>query len=202
MPSRLIFRPATIADAAALAVLVDIAGEGLANFMWQGLAAHGQSAIEIGRERARREEGGFSYRNATVAEIGGEVAATLVGYRLEDPYDTGGFDAMPEIVQPLVKLEARAPGSWYVNVLACFPEFRKQGIGAKLLAIADSKGRDAGAPAMSVIVGGWNTNAARLYARAGYTEQAREPAILPPNLPHRGEWVLMTKPLRDQSLRG
>lgn len=201
MPVQPIFRPATLADASALAVLVDIAGEGLASHMWQGMAAPGQPAIEIGRERARREEGGFSYRNAIVAEIGGEVAAALVGYRLDDPYDTGGFDAMPEIVQPLMRLEVRVPGSWYVNVLATFPEFRGHGIGGKLLEIADSKGRDATAPLMSVIVGGWNESAARLYARAGYTEQAREPAILSPNLPHRGEWVLMTKALRAKTLR-
>ena len=191
-----IFRPATQADVSALAVLVDIAGEGLASYMWQGLATPGQSAIEIGRERARREEGGFSYRNATVAEIDGEVAAGLVGYRLDDPYDLGGFDAMPELVQPLLRLEAQAPGSWYVNVLACFSEFRKQGIGASLLAIADGKGRDEGAPAMSVIVGSWNAATARLYGWAGYTERSRETAILPPSLRHQGEWVLMIKQLR------
>jgi ribosomal protein S18 acetylase RimI-like enzyme len=190
------FRPAILADASALAVLVDIAGEGMASHMWQALAAPGQSAIEIGRERARREEGGFSYRNATIAEIGGEIAAGLVGYRLDEPYDLAGFDAMPDMVQPLLRLEAQAPGSWYVNVLACFPEFRGRGIGARLLEIADGKGRDEGAPAMSVIVGSWNEGAARLYGRAGYTPKAREAAILPPSLPRRGEWVLMTKPLR------
>ena len=122
------FRPATKADAAALAVLVDIAGEGMACHMWQGLAAPGQSAVEIGRERARRDEGGFSYRNATIAEIGGEIAACLVGYRLDDPYDLDASLAeTPEIVRPLIRLEAKAPGSWYVNVLATFPEFRRVG---------------------------------------------------------------------------
>jgi GNAT superfamily N-acetyltransferase len=190
------YRPATIADASALAVLVDIAGEGMASHMWQALVAPGQSAIEIGRERARREEGGFSYRNATVAEIDGEIAAGLVGYRLDEPYDLGRFDAMPDMVQPLLRLEAQAPGSWYVNVLACFPEFRRRGIGVRLLEIADGKGRDQGAPAMSVIVGSWNEGAARLYGRAGYTPQATQAAILPPSLPGRGEWVLMTKTLR------
>ncbi|MGH6792300.1 MAG: GNAT family N-acetyltransferase [Methyloceanibacter sp.] len=196
MTAKPTFRPATIADAAALAVLVDIAGEGMACYMWQALAVHGQAATEIGRERARREEGGFSYRNATVAEIDGEIAAGLVGYRLDEPYDLGGFDAMPDMVQPLLRLEAQAPGSWYVNVLACFPEFRGRGIGARLLEIADGKGRDEGAPAMSVIVGSWNEGAARLYGRAGYTPKATEAAILPPSLPRRGEWVLMTKKLR------
>ena len=72
-----------------------------------------------------RDSGGFSWRNAVVAEIGGEIAACLVGYRLDDPYELGGLADTPEIVRPLVKLEAKAPGSWYVNVLATFPEFRR-----------------------------------------------------------------------------
>ena len=119
------FRPATKADASALAVLVDIAGEGMPAYMWSTLAAPGQSVLEFGRERAARDSGGFSWRNAVVAEIGGEIAACLVGYRLDDPYELGGLADTPEIVRPLVKLEAKAPGSWYVNVLATFPEFRR-----------------------------------------------------------------------------
>ena len=104
------FRPATKADAAALAVLVDIAGEGLPAYLWSTLRAPGQSLLEVGRERAGREEGGFSYRNAIIAELDGEIAAALVGYRLDDPYELGDLDALPELVRPLVELEALAPG--------------------------------------------------------------------------------------------
>jgi ribosomal protein S18 acetylase RimI-like enzyme len=190
------FRPAAKTDASALAVLVDIAGEGMPAYMWSRLASPGQSLLELGRERAQRDSGGFSWRNAVVAEIGGEVAACLVGYRLADPYDLGALTDMPPLVQPLVKLEARAPGSWYVNVLATLTEFRRLGIGAKLLDIAESKGREAGAPSLSVIVGSWNETATRLYRRTGYAGRASEPAIPFPGSPHRGDWVLMVKPLQ------
>ena len=198
MEQKATFRPATLADASALAVLVDIAGEGMPASFWNELKSPGQSALEFGRERARRDEGGFSWRHATVAEIDGEIAASLVGYCLNDPYDLDGSLAeTPEIVRPLVRLEARAPGSWYVNVLATFPEFRRRGIGAKLLAIAEQKGREEGAPSLSVIVGGWNESAARLYKSAGYAALAREPAILFPGYPHQGDWVLMVRSLAD-----
>jgi ribosomal protein S18 acetylase RimI-like enzyme len=189
------FRPARLSDAAALAVLVDIAGEGGPNYMWRELAAPGQSALEVGRDRACREDGGFSYRNATLAEFGDEIAACLIGYPLDDPYDLTGLDEMPDFVRPLVRLEAEAPGSWYVNVLATYPEFRGHGLGTKLLEIAEAKGSEAQAPAMSVVVGSWNEGAARLYARAGYREAARERAVLPPTLPHEGDWVLMLRSL-------
>jgi ribosomal protein S18 acetylase RimI-like enzyme len=188
-------RPATLADASALAVLVDIAGEGMPNWLWRTLAGPGASALAVGRDRARRDEGGFSYRHATIAELGDDIAASLIGYPLDDPYDLTGVDALPAYVQPLVRLEGQAPGSWYVNVLATFPEFRGQGIGGRLLDSADSQGREAGVTAMSVIVGSWNDRAARLYARAGYADVACETAVLPPDFPHDGDWILMTKPL-------
>jgi GNAT superfamily N-acetyltransferase len=195
MEPEIFLRPATIADASALAVLVDIAGEGMPAYMWSTLAAPGQSLLEIGRERAQRDTGGFSWRNAVVAELDGEVAAGLVGYLLDDPYDLSVLAETPEIVQPLVKLEAQAPGSWYVNVLATFPEFRGLGIGTALLEIAESNGSEAGAPALSVIVGSWNEEATRLYGRAGYEAVASEPAIPFPGRPHEGDWVLMAKSL-------
>ena len=188
MEQKATFRPATLADASALAVLVDIAGEGMPASFWNELKSPGQSALEFGRERARRDEGGFSWRHATVAEIGGEVAASLVGYRLDD---------LHAFVRPLVRLEARAPGSWYVNVLATFPEFRRRGIGVRLLAIAEEKAREQRARSLSVIVGSWNEPAARLYTSAGYAGLAREPAILFPGCPHQGDWVLMVRSLAD-----
>jgi ribosomal protein S18 acetylase RimI-like enzyme len=193
------FRPATKADASALAVLVDIAGEGMPAYMWSTLKPPGQSVLEFGRERARRETGGFSWRNALVAEIDGEIAASLVGYRVDDPYDLDVLDETPEIVRPLVRLEAKAPGSWYVNVLATFPEFRRRGIGGQLLTIAERMGREEAAPSLSVIVASWNEGAGRLYRSAGYSALASEPAILFPGCPHKGDWVLMVRSLKGSA---
>jgi len=189
------FRPATLADAATLTVLMDIAGEGVPNRLWLDMAGPGHSALEVGRERARREEGGFSYRHTTVAEIDGEIAACLIGYVLDDPYDLSDLDEMPEPFRPLVRLEAQAPGTWYVNVMAAFAEYRGQGLGTKLLDVAVDRTREAGASASSIIVGGWNTGAERLYARCGYKVIAREPAILPDAYPQSGDYVLMVRPL-------
>jgi ribosomal protein S18 acetylase RimI-like enzyme len=164
--------------------------------LWSTLKAPGQSILEVGRERALREEGGFSYRNAVIAEVDGEVAAALIGYRLDDPYELGDLGDVPEIVRPLVKLEAKAPGSWYVNVLATFPEFRRQGLGLKLLEHAGRQALRMGAPALSVIVADWNAAAKRLYDRAGYEQAASSPVFLYPGCPYEGHWVLMIKTLR------
>jgi len=190
-----IIRPARKSDAAALAALIDIAGEGIPVYLWNQMKAPGQSVFEFGRARAARDEGGFSYRNATVAEVDGEVVAALVDYRLEDPYETGEISELPEVVRPLVVLESKAPGSWYINVVAAFPEFRGQGIGARLLSLAEQRGHAQGATSASMIVAGENEGAVRLYARSGYKETARAPVVDYPGCAHGGEWVLMVKPI-------
>ena len=75
------FRPATPDDAAALADLVHFASQGLALYVWTGIAGANGDPWQVGRERARRETGSFSYRNAVVVEDpAGEVAAALIGY--------------------------------------------------------------------------------------------------------------------------
>jgi hypothetical protein len=78
------FRYATAQDATALAQLVNCAGEGLPLYLWGNMAEPGESAWEVGRRRAQREAGSFSYRNAVVVEADGRVVAALVGYPLPD----------------------------------------------------------------------------------------------------------------------
>ena len=193
--SEAIFRPARKTDAVALAALIDIAGEGIPLFLWSRMKVPDQSVFEFGRARAAREQGNFSYRNATVVEIDGEVAACLVDYRLDDPYDISNLDELPDVVRPLVELEAKAPGSWYINVLAAFPEFRGQGIGTRLLALAEERGREHKATSASMIVASANAGALRLYVRVGYGEIARARVVTYPGCAHDGDWVLLAKPI-------
>jgi ribosomal protein S18 acetylase RimI-like enzyme len=188
-------RPARKDDAEALARLIDIAGEGFGMYLWSQAARPGETALEIGKRRAQREEGGFSYRHATIAEVDRRVAGLLLGYRLPEPYVLGDISALPKMVRPLVELEAEAPGTWYVNALAAFPEYRGRGIGTRLLTEADLLAIEVGAPGLSLIVADQNEGAKRLYSRMGYRATARRPLVPFPGLGHTGDWVLMTKPV-------
>jgi ribosomal protein S18 acetylase RimI-like enzyme len=188
-------RPARKDDAENLARLIDIAGEGFGMYLWSQAAKPGETALEIGKRRAQREDGGFSYRHATIAELDGKVAGLLLGYRLPEPYVLGDISELPEMVRPLVELEAEAPGTWYVNALAVFPEYRGRGVGTRLLAEAELRAIEAGAPGLSLIAADENEGAKRLYARRGYRAAARRPLIPFPGLGHAGDWVLMTKPV-------
>jgi ribosomal protein S18 acetylase RimI-like enzyme len=96
---------------------------------------------------------------------------------------------------PLQELENRAPGTWYVNVLACYPEARGNGYGTRLLAVADAIAAKQSLAGLSIIVSDANEGARRLYERCGYRMRA-ERAMAKDGWKGPGEsWVLLVKAL-------
>ncbi len=181
-------------DAEALAELIDMAGEGLPFYLWAKMAGPGETAFEVGRRRAEREEGGFSYKNAIVIDHDGRVAAGLIGYLLPEAPEAIDPVNTPGAVIPALELEALAPGTWYVNALACYPDVRGRGFGTRLLALAEDMGRNA--RGVSVIVSDANADARRLYQRCGYREIARRPMIKEDWAGEGETWLLLVKPVR------
>jgi ribosomal protein S18 acetylase RimI-like enzyme len=186
-------RPATPQDAAALAELVNFAGEGMPLYVWAKIAKDNEDPWAVGRARAARAQGSFSYRNASLIEQADAVAAALIGYLLPDVPEA--IDAkMPAMFVPLQELENLAPSTWYVNVLASYPQWRKQGLGAALLAHAETLAEAAGAKkGMSVIVADNNVGARRLYERMGYRERAKRPMVKEGWQSSGSAWVLLLK---------
>src|SRR5690606_15141785 len=84
--------------------LVNYAGDGLPLYLWGMLADPGESAWDIGRKRAARDEGSFSYRNAIMIEAGGGPAGCLIGYEIPDRPAPIPPD-MPAMFVPLQELE-------------------------------------------------------------------------------------------------
>ncbi len=178
-----------------MAKLVNMAGEGLPLYLWTEMASDGQSPWDLGQERARREYGSFSYRNTIVREVFGQVVASLVGYSLEDQPQATDYTDMPPMFVPLQQLEDMVPGTWYVNVLATLPEFRGNGYGTELLALAETAARESAKRGLSIIVADTNTGARRLYERLGYRQRAQRPMVKE-KWQHSGErWVLLVKEL-------
>lgn len=188
------FRPATVDDAALLAKLVNYAGEGLPLYLWDNLKGPNETAWDVGRQRAAREDGGFSYRNTMFIEHDGQAAGCLIGYEIPDTAQPIS-DGMPAMFQPLQELENLLPSTWYVNVLAVVPEFRGLGLGTKLLRLADDTGRKLGNHSMSVIVSDANPGAQRLYERCGYQVLADRPMVKEGWINDGKNWIILTKDL-------
>jgi ribosomal protein S18 acetylase RimI-like enzyme len=188
------FRQARESDALDLACLIDSASRGVALWLWSTLRDPGQSAIEVGRHRIRTlTVSPHYYRAFTVAEIDGAVAGALTGRLLPIPYERGDFADLPDAYAPVLELEAVAAGSWYLNVISVYPEFRGRGLGSMLLGKAEEFARLAKAPRMSLIVEEANTGALKLYLRHGFAEWTRRPYLPFPGSMDEGDWLLLKK---------
>lgn len=186
------FRRATPGDAKPMANFVNFASEGLALYLWTKMAGPGSDPWAFGTERASRETGAFSYRNTIVAEHDGRPVAALIGYALPDQPEAIP-ETMPAMFVPLQELENLAPGTWYVNVVAAYPEHRGRGYGGALLALADRLAEAAGNSGLSIIVADTNTGARKLYERSGYREAGKR-KMVKEDWQHPGtDWVLLTK---------
>jgi len=188
-------REAHKSDAAELAKLIDYAGEGLPFYLWRQMAAPGEDPWEIGRQRAARDTGGFSYRNSVVAEVDGKVVGALVGYPVADEPEAIDPDSTPPMFVPLRELENLAPGTWYVNSVAVFPEARGLGLGSALMRCAERTASDLGLRGISLIVSDANDGARRLYERLGYRETGSRPMVKEQWQNPGENWVLMIRGL-------
>jgi len=187
------YRRATSEDALNMAELFNIASHGLSLCLWAKLAGADESPWDVAVKRARSGKGGFAYENIVIREEGGKIAACLMGYPLSSVPQVYSLNDVPAMVAPLYELEHLAPGTWYVNVLATFPEFQGNGIGTELLHVAETLARDSQCAGLSLIVSDANVGARRLYERHGYGEQATRP-IVKEDWEHAGQnWVLLAK---------
>lgn len=188
------FRRATTEDAMDMAELVNIAGHGLPLYLWGKTARPGQSAWDVGRERARHGTGGFAYRNTVVREADGKVVACLIGYALAEKPEPIEADVPPMLI-PLLELENEVPGTWYINVLAAYPEHRSAGYGTALLGIAETLAAKEQCRGLSLVTSDSNIGARRLYERHGFADFAKRP-IVKEEWEHSGNnWMLMLKNL-------
>ncbi len=193
----MLIRDAQVSDADHLVRFVNMAADELSLHFWKKSAGPGVDPLAYGRERAARETGNFSFRNAWLAEVDGEVAACLLGYpaaQEPEPIEPG----TPSIFVPLLQLENLAPGSWYLNVLATYPQFRGKGLGSALLAKAEEVTRNSGRTTISLIAEDTHHDALRLYRAKGFTEVARRPVVKDDWLVEAREWILFTKPIQGR----
>lgn len=179
-------RPAERRDAAFIARLADMAGEGLPSYLWAGMTAPGQVPADVGTARAARNEGAFSWRNARVATWHGAPVGVAIAYDLDSPEPC---DDVPPLLRPLGELECYAAETRYLNVLAVLPQARRRGVARSLLLDAF---RTTILPVTLTVASG-NCAARALYLCHGFEEVVRRrmgPGG-PPGL--TGEWILLRR---------
>lgn len=188
-------RKAGRADCADIARLALLAGEGIPAYFWALDATGDTSVEEQGARNAASATDNFSYRNAWLLQLEDKVAGMLLAYRLPDADAAENLQALPAFIRPLVELEQCVPGSFYINMLATYPQYQGRGVGTRLMNLVDELAADAGCDLSSIEVFEENAGALRLYRRLGYQVVERRPVVPHDCHPYHGDIVLLTRPV-------
>lgn len=188
-------RPARKSDATEIALLVNIAVHGTVAAEWaQDEQAEGTyGPLEVGRLEMMRDDSRFSWHSATMAEVDGEVAGMLLGYRKDDNRVPVPDDIWAPL-RPIQELEEEAYGRWFISMVGVHKTWRGKGIGSALLDHAETLARDTQAIGQALIVEDTNEGARRLYERRGFSVTTSRPMVPFPGTPQHGsDWLLMVK---------
>lgn len=186
-----LLRPATIEDAPTFRRVFELAGEGLAQWVWQQSATADEDAGAVGLKRCARKLAEAAPGTAIVAEVNGQVAGGVITYDIGDTPEEIEPDT-PDVFVSLIELENQALRTHYVNALAVFPGFQGRGVGRKLLRAAAANALENG---MSLIAEDANTGAIALYESEGYVEVARRAVAEADGWSSPGQdWILMIQP--------
>jgi len=137
----------------------------------------GEDVVKIGARNAQSEEDNFSYRNVHLALLNGNVAGMMLAYRLPSADAIEDPNSYPEFIRPFIELEQCVPESFYINMLASYPEYRNRGVGTALMENVDSLARGAGCTMSCAEVFEENCGALRFYQRLGYHVIEKRPVI-------------------------
>lgn len=138
MTNQISFRPATVEDAPFVALIM--------------MEAVGEPVMEEGREVddsivsiCRRDDTLYSYRNAVIAESGGERIGGLIAYDgngyHETKLHTFSLIDHPLPFDPLAMDDETREGEYYLDSAAVLPEFRSKGYGRQIIEYGVECGR-------------------------------------------------------------
>jgi len=155
-------------DAAAIYDLILIAGDEPPDFPVRAAEGHG-ALVHLEKRRAALRHQHFAVRHALLAELGGTVCGVMLGYRISRHLEAIRAGLLPASLRPAHDAGLVGRTSFYINTLACYPQFRNLGIGGQLLAEAEAWALRCKCRMLSLEVASGNAPALAFYERRGFT---------------------------------
>lgn len=172
-------RAAQASDASFAASMIYLSMDHLADHLFQ----QNKDVIEAAIAKLfARDAGRFGYKYAFTAEIENERVGLLIASR-GDKVNRLNLETIPHLIAVLGFTKAigfiyrgvTLPGGkeaeddeFFLGNLGIIPSMQGRSFGSQMLAYADGLARENNLKKCSLIVGWHNTNARRLYERAGY----------------------------------
>ena len=164
------YGPAEKKDCGALAEFINMASDGVVEFMFHDLVP-GASPVQIVAHSLKDDSTPHCYKSAIVARFGDEV----VGMALSYPSDYHHISDEMRSFFPADRLAhlsdffaSRVENSWYLDTLGVFENHRRQGIAEKLISLTREKAVENGYNALGLIVFAGNELAIPVYKRNGF----------------------------------
>ena len=151
--------------------------------------------LDIGERIYKIPQQGYSYRSTTIVETNGQVCGMLLAFPMSDssprnPENRPSVDD-DNVFAPYIYLEE--PNSWYICGIAFYPQYQGQGLGTKMMAMANEQAKEAGFNQLSLVAFEENTGSVRLYKRLGYRVVDRAPIVPHPMIHTSGDALLMAR---------
>jgi ribosomal protein S18 acetylase RimI-like enzyme len=184
-PRDLTFRPAEDDDLPAVLELLRESTSGVLHAVW------GEMGV---RERMQLRGAATGIQACTVVDYVGIIIGHAISYRdaarsSEEPVQSEAAS----LISPFRLL--RMPGTWYLSSIAVSPNYRRRGIGLRLLHCSASRAAEAGYGYLSLHVFAEKKAAVRLYTFAGLCEVKRTKLPSHPGVLASSDLLLMVGPI-------
>ena len=170
MSDSLTFRPATAADAAALATCIHEVSAGVVDVLLRGLLP-GVSVRDVLTMVMRDASSHYSHKNCVMAECAGRMAGLLFAYAAAEQSIPPLMERMLSArrLEPVRELLTLChPGSLYINTLWVDAGLRGLGVADALMDYARLWAEDAGHNSISLFAWRDNERAVSFYRRQGF----------------------------------
>jgi ribosomal protein S18 acetylase RimI-like enzyme len=187
------YRPAEKEDSMKLAELINIASDGVVEYLFHDLIP-GMAPVQVVAHNLENDNYPHSYKSAIVAEAENGVVGMALTYPSSYHKITDEMRAFFP-AERLARFEdfyaARVEDSLFLDALGVDASYRRQGIGTKLVELTKEKTRKNGYEMLSLIVFADNAPALALYKSLGF--EAVQEIRLEGNefIPHQGGCVLL-----------
>jgi ribosomal protein S18 acetylase RimI-like enzyme len=186
-------RRATADDIPHLARFQIMAYGGYNEVLYDGLMP-GQSTESLVQPQFARPNTTPFYENHWIAMCDGQVAGGIHAFPMEDMAKFPPDPLVPEERYAMIDeyLYHPPPGTYYVNALSVYSDFRGKGIASILLSLGRKHAAEKGFAECSLYVFAENVRAVAFYKKHGFKEAGRYPVTEHPLLYFTGDTLLMT----------
>jgi len=164
------YRPAEKADCGKLAELINIASDGIVEYLFHDLVP-GMTPVQVIAHNLEKDNYPHSYRSAVVTTLETDVVGMALSYpssyhKITD--EMRGFFPADRIEHLRHFYSSRVENSWFLDTLCVVESHRKKGIGMELISLTKEMAVENGFNTLSLIVFSDNTLAIPLYEGTGF----------------------------------